>query len=44
MCTSSSLEEKLDAFLRSNHEITSSNEELKSSNEELQAPNEYLRK
>jgi len=44
MCTSSSLEEKLDAILKSDHEITSSNQELKSSNQELQAQNEYLRK
>ena len=44
MSTSLSLEEKLDAILKSNHEITSSNQELKSSNQELQAQNEYLRK
>jgi len=44
MCTSSSLEEKLDAILKSNHEITSSKEELKSSNQEFQAQNQYLRK
>jgi len=37
MSTSASLEEKLDAILKSNHEITSSNRELK-------AQNEYLRK
>jgi len=39
-----SIEEKLDAILKSNHDITSSNQELKSSNQELQAQNEYLRK
>ena len=39
-----SLEEKLDAVLKRNHEITSSNQELKSSNQELRAQNEYLRK
>ena len=36
-----SIEEKLDAILKSHHEITSSNQELKSSNQE--AKNEYLR-
>ena len=44
MSTSSSLEEKLDVVLKSNHEITSSNQELKSSNQELKAQNEYLLK
>jgi len=44
MSTSLSIEEKLDAVLKSNHEITSSNQELKSSNQELKAQNEYLRK
>ena len=44
MSTSLSIEEKLDAILKSNHEITSSNQELKSSNQELKAQNEYLRK
>jgi len=44
MCASSSLEEKLDAILTSNPEITFSNQEFKSSNQELQAQNEYLRK
>ena len=39
-----SIEEKLDAILKSNYEITSSNQELKSSNQELQAQNEFLRK
>jgi len=37
MSTSLSIEEKLDAILKSNHEITSSNQELK-------AQNEYVRK
>jgi len=37
MSTSVSLEQKLDAVLKSNHEITSANQELK-------AQNEYLRK
>ena len=44
MSASSSLEEKLDAVLKSNYKITSSNQELKSSNQELKAQNEYLRK
>ena len=35
MSTSLSLEEKLDAVLKSNHEITSSNQELKAQNEYL---------
>ena len=39
-----SIEEKIDAILKSNHDITSSNHELKSSNQELKAQNEYLRK
>ena len=39
-----SVEEKIDAILKSNHDITSSNQELKSSNQELKAQNEYLRK
>jgi len=33
MSTSLSLEEKLDAVLKSNHKITSSNQELKAQNE-----------
>jgi len=37
MTTGLSLEEKLDAVLKSNHEITTSNQELR-------AQNEYLRK
>jgi len=44
MSTSMSIEEKLDANLKNNHEITSSNHELKSSNQELKAQNEYLHK
>jgi len=44
MSISLSIEEKLDAILKSNHEITSSNQELKSSNQELKAQNEYVRK
>ena len=44
MSTSLSLEEKLDAILKSNHDVTSSNQELKSSNKELKAQNEYLHK
>ena len=44
MSTSMSIEEKLDAILKNNHEITSSNQELKSLNQELKAQNEYLRK
>jgi len=32
-----SLEEKLDAVLKSDHKITSFNQELKSSNQELKA-------
>ena len=44
MSASSSLEEKLDAVLKSNYKITSSNQELKSSNQELKAQNEYLSK
>ena len=35
MCTSSSLKDKLDAILKSNHETTSSNQELKAQNEHL---------
>jgi len=35
MSTSLSIEEKLDAILKSNHEITSSNQELKVQNEYL---------
>jgi len=42
MSTSLSLEEKLDAILKSNHEITSFNQESKSSNQEWKAHNEYL--
>ena len=38
------IEEKIDAILKSNHDITSSNHELKSSNQELKAQNEYLQK
>jgi len=44
MSTSMSIEQKLDAVLKNNHDITISNKELKSSNEELRAENEYLRK
>ena len=44
MSTSLSLEEKLDAVLKNNHEITSSNQELKSYNQDLKAQSEYLRK
>jgi len=44
MSASLSLEENLDAVLKSNHKITSSNQELKSSNQGLKAQNEYLRK
>jgi len=44
MNTSLSIEQKLDAVLKSNHEITSSNQELKSLNQELKAQNEYLHK
>ena len=36
MSASLSLEEKLDAALKENHEITSSNQELKAQNEYLQ--------
>ena len=43
MSTSLSVEEKLDAVLKCNQDITSSNQELKSSNQELRAQNEYLR-
>ena len=39
-----SLEERIDAILKNNHEITSSNQELKSSNQELKAQNDYLRR
>jgi len=42
MSISLSIEEKLVAVLKSNHEITSSNQELKSSNQELKTQNEYL--
>jgi len=44
MSTSMSIEDKVDAILKNNHEITSSNQELKSSNQELKAQNEYLHK
>jgi len=39
-----SIEEKLDAIVKNNHDITSSNQELKSWNQERKAQNEYLRK
>jgi len=44
MSASLSIEEKLDAVLKGNHDISVSIQELKSSNKQLKAQNEYLRK